>query len=196
MAEIKKNYLSKTELTTIYDGLPTERDRLIHIVLQWTGRRITEALNLRPMDIDHERKKINFIQLKKRMQKVVIPVDCDAFYDELISYIRKYEIKPNEYVFFSPYKGREWHLTKRRVEQIYMKVGNEHGIKVVPHFLRHSFAIALLDYYINVKKMNSLDACIKVMNILGHSDINTTIRYLLFIEKETGLKDMYTTKKE
>lgn len=194
MADFKKNYLNKSEIETLYNSFTNDRDRLMHKILQWTGRRITEALNLKPQDIDHERKKINFIQLKKPGgAKVIIPVDCDAFYDQLMTYIKKEEIKPDEFVFFSPYKGREWHLTKRRVEQIYMKHGQENRIRVVPHFLRHSFAIQLLDYKINAQSKNSLDACFELMNILGHADINTTIKYLLFIEKESGLKEMWDT---
>lgn len=206
--DFKKNYLSKQEIETIGDALNSERDRLMHKILKWTGRRITEALSLKPMDIDHERKKINFIQLKKRnkigedeagksiteRKKVVIPVDCNAFYQELIDYIQKNEIKNDEYVFFSPYKGRDHHITKRRIEQIYMETGAECGIKVIPHFLRHSFAIQLLDYMINVIKKDDLQALVNVKGIMGHTSIDTTLGYLAYVSEETGLQNIWDKK--
>jgi integrase/recombinase XerD len=190
----KKNYLTGQEIETLYNAMNSDRDRLMHKVLQFTGRRITEALNLKPEDIDHENKMISFIQLKKKV-KTIIPVDCSAFYEQLMKYIRENEIKPEEFVFFSPYKGRDYHITKRWIEAIYVKHGTECGIKVTPHFLRHSFIIQLLNYLTGELNIDRLDALVTAKEKVGHARLDTTLSYLPYLAEEVGLSDMWKAKK-
>lgn len=189
-----RRHLERHEIEQIEQLIDDERNALFVRLLKYTGRRVSEALMLKPQDIIHDSKKILFIQLKKRGQKLSIPVDASAIYDELTAYIRINGILPNQFVFFSPYKGKEYHISKRRIEQVLKKAGDSSGIHAFPHAYRHSFAINLLYYLVKIRKIDRLDAVLIVQRIMGHSRIDTTLGYLPYIENDIDLKGMYEFK--
>lgn len=73
--------------------------------------------------------------------------------------------------FLFPSRGREGHLTRRRLGQLLKELAIECGLRpsaVSPHVLRHAFATHLLDHGADLRS---------VQQMLGHADISTTQIY-------------------
>jgi site-specific recombinase XerD len=54
------------------------------------------------------------------------------------------------------------------------RLGEQSGVKVSPHVLRHSFGVELIDRGENIRR---------VAELMGHSDMNTTMRYTAVKDK-------------
>jgi integrase/recombinase XerD len=54
------------------------------------------------------------------------------------------------------------------------KLGEKAGVKVSPHVLRHSFGVELLDRGEDLRRITDL---------MGHTDMNTTMRYTTVKDK-------------
>jgi integrase/recombinase XerD len=70
-----------------------------------------------------------------------------------------------------PSRGREGHLTRRRLGQLVKEVALEAGLdpaRLSPHVLRHAFASHLIDHGADLRS---------VQEMLGHADIATTQIY-------------------
>ena len=67
---------------------------------------------------------------------------------------------------FVNYKGEQ--LTARSVQKIIKKVGEQIGLDLHPHMLRHTFATNMLN--------NGADL-VSVKDLLGHESLNTTSIY-------------------
>ena len=182
-----RRYLTQTEIRSVLDGLDMPY-KLIAEIMVWTGRRPSEVLMMKPGDIDHENKIIEFIQLKKRKKKVTKPIDCTAFYNTLYDYLRKTPMA--KYVFPSPVnEGR--HLTIRILQKKVKKAGEKVGLNVHPHLFRHSFAVQYLERRINTDKIDPIQALYELKNILGHSSIDTTMGYLAYVTGKESLKGLW-----
>lgn len=53
-------------------------------------------------------------------------------------------------------------------------MGEQANVKVSPHVLRHSFGVELIDKGENIRR---------VAELMGHSDMNTTMRYTAVKDK-------------
>ncbi|WND03955.1 site-specific tyrosine recombinase XerD [Temperatibacter marinus] len=76
-----------------------------------------------------------------------------------------------ESVYLFPSRGKEGHITRRRVGQMMKDLAIEAGMmpsKVSPHKLRHAFATHLLAHGADLRS---------VQKLLGHADISTTQIY-------------------
>jgi len=200
-----RNYLLKGEIDRVLAGLKMPY-KLVAEMMVWTGRRPTEVLMIQRGDIDHERKKIAFLQLKKRgkkidypmgkgkydrvyeRKKVVMPTDCSAFYDKLIKYLKSDHW--SDYIFPSSRRGDK-HITIRALQKKVKKAGEEVQLSVHPHMFRHSFAVQYLDKKINVDGIDAIQALFELKNHLGHSSIDTTMGYLAYVTGNEKLKDLW-----
>lgn len=181
------------------------RNWLIMFILLRSGRRIGELLELKAKDIDFQggmiiwniEKKYKFIKDKYgemetytdkkgksklktnktiwRRWKAIDPESLQF----LKNYIGEYEIKPDEYLFYSPHNGRHKHISRVMVWKFITRYGQNIGIKVHPHTFRHTFSVWI------AKEMQSPADLVKLKTHLEHSDTKITEAYLQFSTKDT-----------
>jgi len=138
-----------------------ERDRLIVLILAYTGIRRAELLSLRLRDINFHSKMLTV--RGKGGKERAIPI-ADILYPPLCKYTRN--MQTGDYLF---------PIQPRRLWSIIVKYATEAGIDDFhPHSFRHYFATQL------VEKNTRLD---DIQRLLGHADISTTAIYLDVIPK-------------
>jgi integrase/recombinase XerD len=137
----------------------TERDRLIILILAFTGMRRGELLNLRVTDINFHNHCL-YIRRGKGDKDRVIPISS-IIEQSLFGYIKKNEFQS---------QARLFPLQPKRIYTIVKRYSQLAGIdNLSPHGLRHYFATALLERGASIKAIQEL---------LGHADISTTAIYL------------------
>jgi len=171
-------YMTEDEIEKFIEGIHSypfspklqDRNRLIIILILYTGIRVSEALNIKTDDMILE-DDVYLIRIKGKGNKeriVMIKKDNLEPY-----YINWLSIKScNDKLFICNQKGNK--LTQayvsRIVEQILMNVGmrkNKNGA----HMLRHSFATLLYQKHKDL---------VLVQEALGHADLNTSRIYTHF----------------
>ena len=160
--------LEKDELERILEAAKSEslRDYAFLLLLALTGRRVSEAIAIKLKDIDFYHKTIRFPLLKRRKEMYqIVPVSTKLL-EALQQYIEEYSIEdPEERVF--PF-------SRTIALEICHKYGKLAGINhnVYPHMFRHTFASRFLE------RLNKPHEIYVLKEILGHSKIETTMRYL------------------
>jgi integrase/recombinase XerD len=140
------------------------RDKAIFELIYATGIRVTEACNIKILDVSD-----NFVKVEGKGKKQrIIPIGKKAI--EAIDYyllnFRK-EKKEFEFLFVSNnFKKIDRITIWNRIKFYAKKAGIKKNIS--PHTLRHSFATHLLE--------NGADLRL-IQDMLGHEDISTTDRY-------------------
>src|SRR5664279_3659692 len=129
------------------------------------GLRISEAVGLRPADIDSSRMVIRVEQGKGQKDRYVM------LSPKLLESLRNWwrVAKPKEWLFPGDIAGA--HISKDAVEQACQKAHQRCRIPkpVTPHSLRHAFAVHLLESGTDVRTIQLL---------LGHRSLAPTARYL------------------
>jgi len=129
------------------------------------GLRSCELRALRVEDIDSGRMLIHIRQSKNNKDRYV-PLS-ELILRGLRDYYR--QERPQTYLFPGRRKGCP--VSSATVAQILRKAAAEAGIpkKISPHTLRHSYATHLLEMGMSI---------LRVKELLGHTDIDTTMIYL------------------
>jgi len=143
--------------------------RLIHCVILTTcyaaGLRISEAIRLKPTDIDSKRMVIRVEQGKGQKDRYVM------LSPKLLETLRNWwrVEKPIDWLFPGDIPGK--HITRGAVEDACEKAQKLSGISkpITPHAMRHAFAVHLLEAGTDVRTIQLL---------LGHRSLATTARYL------------------
>ena len=129
------------------------------------GLRISEAVSLRPTDIDSRRMVIRVEQGKGRKDRYVMLSTL------LLQILRGWwKVKrPEQWLF--PGQASGTHITTDAVEMACKKAHQLCGIPkpITPHSLRHAFAVHLLEQGNDIRRIQLL---------LGHRSLATTQRYL------------------
>ncbi|MFH1455400.1 MAG: tyrosine-type recombinase/integrase, partial [archaeon] len=153
--------LSKEEIESLILATKNINHRLIIQIGYSAGLRISEIINLKWQDIDFDR---NIIHLKRAKGKKDRIVMLSLKVKESLT-----NLTPNKegYIFLTNRKGK---YAQRTIQKIISDIAKKVGIrkKVTPHTLRHSFATHLLENGTDIKHIRDL---------LGHSDIGTTLVY-------------------
>lgn len=127
-----------------------------------TGMRKGEILNLRWNDIDFDKKFI-FIKESKSGRTRIVPMSSLVI--DTLRKIKKEQIHENEYVFYDP----QTKDCKMKIRSPFKSARNKAGMKNLRfHDLRHSAATWMVEAGIDL---------VTVKEILGHSNIETTLRY-------------------
>lgn len=157
--------LSPEEVVRFLACAASTKHRAILTTIYASGLRVSEAVALRPADIDSSRMVLRVDQGKGRKDRYVM------LSPRLLAVLRDYWRieRPNAWLFTGDASGR--HISKNAVEQACHKAHRAYGIDkpVTPHSLRHAFATHLLEAGTDVRRIQLL---------LGHRSLATTSRYL------------------
>ena len=157
--------LSPEEVLQFLGCVGSLKQRTILTVCYAAGLRISEAVRLRPIDIDSKRMVIRVEQGKGQKDRYVM------LSPQLLQSLRTYwrAARPEGLLFEGNIPGRS--IDRSAVEQACQKARRLSGIRkpISPHSLRHAFAVHLLESGTDVRTIQLL---------LGHRNLATTARYL------------------
>lgn len=161
--------LSPDEVQRIIKAAGNIKHRTLLMVIYSAGLRVSEAVNLRVQDIDSKRMTLCIRSGKGGKDRYVIlsPVVDQALRD----YWRSCRFK--DYVFPNS-KDPNKPLTTSSAMQIFKSAKSSAGITKEGgiHGLRHAFATHLLESGADL---------FAIKELLGHSSIHSTVRYLSFV---------------
>lgn len=160
--------LSTDEVQRIIKATGNIKHKTLLIIIYGAGLRVSEAVNLKVEDIDSDRMTLHIRCSKNRKDRYAIlsPV--------VLERLRTYwkHCRFTGYIF--PGDSHNKHITTGAAAQMYQKAKARAGIKKSGgiHALRHAFATHMLE--------SGIDLFI-IKELLGHSSIHSTVRYLRFV---------------
>ncbi|MFH1545272.1 MAG: site-specific tyrosine recombinase/integron integrase [archaeon] len=156
--------LTIKEVKELIKSTKAGRNRLIVGFLYSSGVRVSEAVNIKLMDMNLDEKIARVKGGKGNKDRVIIL--STNWIKELKKYLKRRKI-PSDFVFCKKNgKPISTNAVQRIVKSAAIKAGIEK--KVSPHSLRHSFATHLLEGGENIRKIQEL---------LGHTNLSTTQIY-------------------
>jgi len=168
--------LTMKEVQKIFDAAASLRDKTILMTIYGAGLRVSEITNLKTIDIYASSMRILIRQGKGKRDRFTLLSKTNL--DILTKYWYVYKPKhPDNYLFLNRSKNK---MTTRAAGDIFRKALCKSGVKKPAsiHTLRHCFATHLLE--------NGTDLC-QIKNLLGHTNIKSTARYLHLSKFEENL---------
>ena len=160
----KIRFLTKDEEAKLFEVLSSNKDYLyfipIVICALQTGMRKGEIINLKWSNIDFDNKFIELLQTKSGKARK-IPISDKL----MIELCKLKEQKLSEYVFTNPYTKTRYVSIHKGFGEV-LKKANIKNFRF--HDLRHTAATRMTEMGIDLAV---------VQEILGHSDVKTTMRY-------------------
>jgi site-specific recombinase XerD len=160
--------LNSKECKRLFRAPASLRDRLILCLMYSAGLRSCELRALQVKDIDSERMLIHIRESKNHKDRYV-PLSR-----LILCGLRRYwkQEKPKDYLF--PGRKNGCPMSSATIAQMLRKAVAQAGIlkRVSPHTLRHTYASHLLEMGTSI---------LRVKELLGHTDIRTTMLYLRVI---------------
>jgi integrase len=159
----------------------SEDDRLLFLLLRWTGLRASDAIGLTWGDVFLDQRQIEYVQHKNPRKRNLRPI-----HDELLSVLRtehqRRNPRQNEHVLQDA-NGKPF--TREFVRRRIMAIGRRSGVQYAyPHRLRQTFAVDLL--------LRGFAPCC-VARLLGHETETAMRHYLRFVRE---LLDAFVAKKK
>lgn len=165
-AKTVKDVYSDEELEQMRDTCTNLRDLAIIDVLSSTGIRVGELVNLNIADVDFEKRECVVMGKGNKQRKVYFDARTKIHLYEYIA-SRHDETK----ALFVSLNNPHNRLSIRGIETILHKVGsNLKSTKVHPHKFRRTLATKAIDKGMPIEQVQVL---------LGHSQIDTTLRYAM-----------------
>ena len=160
--------LSKQEVKRLLKTPQLLKHRLVLALLYGCGLRRFELANIKIQDIDFDRKMLHIREGKGRKDRYA-PLG-----NHLARGLKTYMEAERPYVWLFNGKtndGRLQQFTGAGVRWVVKEAARKSGVKkhVTSHVLRHTYATHLLEMGLDIMTLKDL---------LGHSDINTTLVYL------------------
>lgn len=166
--------LSNLDQSKLYDACETLREKvLIHFLIS-TGCRVSEASSLNIEDVNFNEQSVLIKHGKGDKSRLTLFDATTKLY--LIKYLKDRD-DDNPALFVSLRKPHT-RLTARGIEKVVKSKGEQIGMDLFPHLLRHTFATNLVEHNMRIEAVSKL---------LGHANISTTQIYA---------KTSYTTIKE
>ena len=157
--------LSPEEVLHFLSCVGSTKHRAILTTCYAAGLRISEAIHLKPANIDSQRMVIQVEQGKGQKDRYVML--SPKLLETLRSYFRA--VRPKGWLFEGDIAGQP--INRSSVELACQKARRLSAIRkpITPHSLRHGFAVHLLESGTDVRTIQLL---------LGHRSLATTARYL------------------
>lgn len=160
--------LSQQEIRTLLKTPHLLKHRLVLSMLYGCGLRRHELCNIKIQDVDLDRKMLHIREGKGGKDRYVPIGNC------LSRGLQKYLESERPYVWLINGKtntGQLQQFTGAGVRWVVKEAARKSGIKkqVTSHVLRHTYATHLLEMGLDI---------ITLKNLLGHSDIQSTLVYL------------------
>lgn len=163
--------LSTGEETGIFEALTNIKHKAILMTIYAAGLRVSEAANLKIVDIDSKNMQIRIRQAKGKKDRYTL------LSTENLYILREYwkRCKPKEWLF--PGYDLEKPITTRSIQKMFEKAKTIACIhkQVSVHTLRHCFATHLLEAGTSIYH---------IQNLLGHTSPKTTNIYLHLTRKD------------
>jgi integrase/recombinase XerD len=157
--------LSPEEVLEFLECVPHLKHRTILTTCYAAGLRISEAVHLKPADIDSQRMVIRVEQGKGQKDRYVM------LSPRLLETLRHWwrTERPQPWLFPGKSPGKP--ITRHAVEKACQEAHQLSRISkpITPHSFRHAFAVHMLENGTDVRTIQLL---------LGHSSLSTTARYL------------------
>jgi len=157
--------LSLQEVQKIINCGGTFKHQVFMMLLYSTGLRLSEALNLRLVDIDGERLQIRIVKGKGAKDRYVEMPPC------LLQLLREYyrAYRPKHLLFNGKLVGRPW--AQRSAQWSIHNARKAAGVEreVSPHVFRHCYATHHLENGTNL---------VYLKEQLGHKHLKTTAKYI------------------
>ena len=165
---MKKKCLSEGKTTLIIAAAKNRRERMLAMILAYSGCRNQELTNIRIQDVDLSQQTIAIIMGKGDRNRIC-PVTGECV-EELIEYLRERKGQPEDFLFVTNRHGHQ--LQTQDVRKIIHLLAKRAGIptRVWPHLFRHSLATDMLDRGASIYSIQA---------ILGHAYVSTTMDYYL-----------------
>lgn len=143
------------------------RDRAIILVMMHAGLRIAEVIDLKIADVTlSERSGTVTVRHGKGNKRRVVPLNKSARQAIQVWLTGRAETNPAAGLFVAPRTGNK--LTPNGLYKRIVEWGDQAGIVLSPHALRHTCAHELIEHGCSIDR---------VAAILGHDNLNTTRRY-------------------
>lgn len=154
------------------------RDRALVGLLWGSGLRVSEALQLRPHDVNRERRTIRV--LRGKGNKARTAGLTRAGLDLLEEWLAERDAGDDAPIFCTR-AGRA--VASSYVRRLLPRVAREAGVlkRVHPHILRHTFA---------VERAQDGMSPVHIQALLGHENLGTTDKYLKSLSPEDALDAM------
>jgi len=162
------HYLTKEEMQSLISSCRSPKQKAIVELFYSSGLRLEELRMLRITDVDSKNNRLFVHCGKGRKDRYTLL--SKRVIETLRTYYRKQKVKPLVYLFEGTRPGNPmWAgAIQWTVREAYKHAGLSHK-EHKTHALRHSFATHLLDAGVDIHTIKEL---------LGHSDIKTTMVYL------------------
>jgi integrase/recombinase XerD len=157
--------LSPEETRRFLSCVPRYNARTILTASYAAGLRISEAVALKPTDIDSQRMTIRVTQGKGGRDRYVM------LSERLLEILREWYRVTRPQVWMFPGPNPNKHIGTHTIWEACARGTDRSGIskRVTPHSMRHGFACHLLEYGTDLRTLQLL---------LGHASLSTTARYL------------------
>jgi len=155
--------LSVDEISKALNQIPNIKHRSMVLLAYSSGIRIGELLDLKPADLDFERRMLHIRGAKGHKDRYTIL--SNAVVKMLKQYIAEY--KPKEYLYEGQFGGKYSNSSIQKVWKRALKAARITGPYTF-HSLRHSFATHLLENGTDLRYIQQL---------LGHASTRTTEIY-------------------
>ena len=161
------NFFNQDEIVAILKSTVNLKHKTMLMLAYSSGLRVSEAVSIKTRNIDSKRMCIKIEQGKGKKDRMVML--SPLLLIMLREYWKIYKTDKTGFLFEGQIKGTAY--SSRSLQEVLTTAKKKAGI-LKPgsiHALRHSFATHLLDKGTDISMIQKL---------LGHNDINTTLRYL------------------
>lgn len=166
-------YLSSEQIAELlslqFEGTKGERDRILLLLLYETACRESEIAAIKYNDFVLRDNSVALSVIGKGKKQRYIPV-TDEIYEQVMTYRRLQNNINSDYVFASPAKATNTHISASSVYKIVASYGRslKTPIELHPHTLRHTRAMHWYQEGVSLEIISLL---------LGHSHLETTRIY-------------------